>query len=307
MDTINKILEQYDIPETTPIETVRESGDNLVYLVGGINKKVLRISKRLPIEDARFEYEALQHLALNNFPVPEWIKTRDGNFYASTEDVEVAVLFGFLEGYHAHVDKDSLPTKKQAYTAGSILGSLAKIGKTFKPSSPRSRNVFSELERVLNAEAIFKNDFEGGEVFIEQVKEAIRFGRETSCPSGLIHNDYRSGNVFFKNDAEINGVIDFDWSCVGPTIKDLALGVLEWSFPDGRIEPDFVIFDAFLDGYNSSTKEKVVKGTELYSWIRFAALSDTATFFCDRLTSPNLKKRITSSYMYKKYLFFSFL
>jgi hypothetical protein len=82
---------------------------------------------------------------------------------------------------------------------------------------------------------------------------------------------------------------------------------LEWSFPDGRIEPDFIIFDAFLDGHNSATKEKVVKGAELYSWIRFAALSDTATFFCDRLTSPNLKKRITSSYMYKKYLFFSSL
>lgn len=307
METINKILEQYNIPETTPIKTVRESGDNLVYLVGEINKKVLRISKRLPIEDVSFEYEALQHLALNNFPVPEWIKTKNGNFYASTKDVEVAVLFGFLEGYHAYADKDNLPTKKQAYTAGSILGSLAEIGKKFKPSSPRRRNVFSELERVLNAEEIFKDDFEGGEAFVEQVKEAIRFGHKTGYSPGLIHNDYRSGNVFFKNDTEINGVIDFDWSCVGPTIKDLALGVLEWSFPDGRIKPDFIIFDAFLDGYNSATKEKVVKGTELYSWIRFAALSDTATFFCDRLTSPNLKKTITSSYMYKKYLFFSSL
>lgn len=307
METINKILDQYDISEIAPIEMIRESSDNIVYLVGEKNKKILRVSKRLPMEDAQFEFEVSQYLTKNNFSVAQWIKTKDGNFYAFAKEIKVAVMFEFLEGYYTQVDKNNLPTKEQAYTAGQALASMHEIGKTFKPSTPRNRNVFTELERVLQNEEIFEKDFEGGEVFVEQIKEAIKFGKENKSPIGLIHNDYRTGNVFFKNDNEISGVIDFDWSCIGPIMKDLALGVLEWSCPDGRKEPDFAIFDAFLDGYNSVSEEKYIKGKELYSWIMFAALSDTSTFFCDRLSSPELKKKITYSYMYLKYLYLSSL
>lgn len=305
METINKILNQYNLSEITPIELIRESSDNLVYLVGEKNKKILRISKRLPIEDIQFEYEVSQHLAKNSFPVARWIKTKNENFYASTEEIKLVVMFEFLEGCHAQADKNNLPTKEQAYTAGRALAFMHEIGKTFKPSTSRSRNAFTELERVLQNKEIFKKDFEGGEIFVEQVKKAIDFGKEIKSPIGLIHNDYRAGNVFFKNDNEISGVIDFDWSCIGPIVKDIALGVLEWSCPDGRTEPDFTIFDAFLDGYNSVSKQKYTKGKELYSWIMFAALSDASTFFCDRLSSPELKKKISSSYMYLKYLYFS--
>ncbi|MDO8658339.1 MAG: phosphotransferase, partial [Candidatus Levybacteria bacterium] len=196
-------------------------------------------------------------------------------------------------------------TKDQACTAGRTLACMHEIGKTFKPVSSRSRNIFIELERVLQYEDVFKKYFEDGSIFIEQVKETIKFGKEDKSPIGLIHNDYRAGNIFFKNDKEINGIIDFDWSCFGPLMKDIALGVLEWSFPDGRTEPDFTIFDAFLDGYNSVSVQKYAKDKELYSWIMFSALSDTSTFFCDRLSSLDLKKKIDSSYMYRKYLFFS--
>ena len=305
MDTLTKILAQYDIPETEPRELIRESGDNQVYIVGANKKKILRLSKRLPIEDVKFEYEALQHLTKNNFPVPRWVKTKNDNFYASSDEIEVAVMFDFLEGYHAYVDKDHLPTKEQAYTAGNMLGKLAKIGQTFKPSSPRRRNIFVELERVLQNENVFKKEFEGGEIFVEQVKASLAFAREQDTPVGLIHNDYHPENVFFKTDTAINGVIDFDWSCIGPTIKDFAHGVVGWSFPDSAKEPNFETFDTFLEGYNAVAENKIVKGKELYSWIMFATLSAAATYFCDRLGDPGQKKDVNDSYMYNKYTFFS--
>ena len=305
MDTLIKILAQYDISETEPRELVRESGDNQVYIIGANDKKVLRLCKRLPIEDVRFEYEALQHLFKNGCPVPEWIKTNNGNFYASSEEIEVAVMFDFLEGYHVKIDKDHLPTKKQAYTAGNTLGKIAKIGQTFKPSSSRHRDIFIELERVLQNKEIFKKDFKGGEIFVDQIKESILLAQKQNTPEGLIHNDYHAGNVFFKTDTKVNGVIDFDWSCIGPSIKDLAFGIVEWSFPDGAKEPDFEIFDSFLEGYNVITKGGITKGEELYSWIMFSTLSATATFFCDRLKNPEQKKEISYSHMYNKYLFFS--
>jgi Ser/Thr protein kinase RdoA (MazF antagonist) len=305
MDTIIKIVDNYDIQETLPQELIRESGDNRVYCIGADNKKILRVSKKLSKENVQFEYEVLQHLARNSFPVPKWVKTKDGNIYASTKEADVAVMFEFLEGYHVPTDTNNLATKKQAYTAGRTLGSLAEIGKTFSPVSFRQRNIFSELERAVQKEDIFARDFQGGVTFIKEVRQAIAFGKEHETQTGLIHNDYRSGNVFFKNDGEISGVIDFDWSCIGPCVKDLALGVMEWSFPDGRMEPDPVVFDAFLEGYNSASTKKYTKNKDLYSWILFAALSDTATFFCDRLGNPEQKKDIGYSYMYRKYRYFS--
>ncbi|MFA5187778.1 MAG: phosphotransferase [Patescibacteria group bacterium] len=304
-NNVFEILIYYELSENGPVHIMRESGDNKVYLIGEKDKKILRVSKRLPIEDVQFEYEVLKHLANNNFPVPVWVKTKEGALYASIAGVAVAVMFEFLEGYHAPVNKDILPAIEQAHSAGRALGSMAEIGKTFKSSSFRRRNIFSELERVLQNEEIFKNDFEGGDTFVEQVKQVIKFGQEAQTSIGLIHNDYRSGNVFFKNDNEISGVIDFDWSCIGPHIKDLGLAVLEWSFSDGQTEPDFTVFDAFLDGYNSISTQKYTKGKELYLWIMFAALSDASTYFCDRLNQPNLVKDISSSHMYQKYLFFS--
>lgn len=186
---IFNILNQYDIQELEPLVVIRESSDNQVYLVGDKNKKILRLSKRLPIGDVQFEYEVLQHLATNDFPVAPWVKTKDGGIYASADGIEVAVMFDFIEGYHAIADKDTLPTREQAYTAGKALASLSEAGKTFKPSAPRRRNIFTELERVLENEDVFRNQFDGGNDFVEQVKRAIAFARDSKSSVGIIHNE----------------------------------------------------------------------------------------------------------------------
>lgn len=306
MNDLSDILSQYSLSETTPINPIRESGDNQVYLIGTNDKKILRISKRLAISDVQFEYEALQHLKNNSVPVPNWIKTKTETLFATTHEIAVAVVFDFLPGYHAPIVEGKLPTQEQAYTAGKTLGLLANAGHTFTPTGPRTRTIFSELNRVITHQEIFRNEFNGGKEFVEQVIKGINFAKTSTAPQGLIHNDYRAGNIFFKTDTQVAGVIDFDWSCIAPSVKDLALGVLEWSYPDGSREaPDWEIFDAFLAGYNSTAVNKYAKGQELYQWIQFAALSDVSTFFCDRLTNPDLKKEINYSYMYRKFLYFS--
>lgn len=305
MKEISKILNQYSIPKDSKARFLRESSDNQVYIIGDKQKKILRLSKKLPVEDMVFEHDVNEYLSHYNFPIAKWNKTKDGKLYTSADKVDIAVLFDFLEGYHAVVDKDHLPTREQAFAAGKMLGSISEAGEKFVLKSPRSRTIFSELERVMVFQEIFEKDFEGGKIFIQQVKKTINLGHKHKSINGLIHNDYRPSNIFFKNDNEISGVIDFDWSCIGPRVKDLALGALEWSFPDGCEEPNIAILDIFLDGYNSVSKIKYKRNKELYFWIMFAALSDVATYFCDRIESLNVKKDIFSSYMYKKYLFFS--
>ncbi len=290
---------------STAIDPLRESTDNSVFVVGGgSDKKILRISKRLPLEDITFECEAVNYLAENGVTVPRFSVTASGAYYVVV-DGDVAVLFDFMPGHHIQVDKDHLPDSSQAFEAGKGLAQIHNAGEKFQPSSSRRRTVFSELERTLPLESVFEEHFEGGIDFIKQIKSALEFGKTNQGMCGLIHNDFRPSNVFFDESDRLAGIIDFDWSCVGPIAKDVALGALEWSFPDGAAVPDFTIFDAFLAGYNSLARQKQVRDQKLYEWISFAALSDAATYFCDRVEDPNARKKISSSYMYKKFEFFA--
>jgi Ser/Thr protein kinase RdoA (MazF antagonist) len=304
IEEIKIALQKYHINELEPITLMRESGDNFVYVIGEKDKKILRISKRLPVEDIKFEYEAIKHLSDGGMIVPKILTTKTGDFYTLIND-NVAVLFDFLNGHHIEVDKDHFPTIIQAYNAGRGLGFMSNISSGFTSSSPRKRNIFSELDRAITFEKIFTEQFEGGKEFINQINEAITFGKKQNEIEGFIHNDYRPSNVFFDDKNEFAGIIDFDWSCNGPIIKDLALAVVEWSFPDGRTEPDFTIFDSFLDGYNSVANHKWFKNEKLYSWIKFTTLSDAATYFCDLAEDPTSTKRIIRSYMYRKFTYFN--
>lgn len=301
--TISSILIAFGLDVATPISLLRESSDNYVFTVEATDKKVLRISKRLPINDAAFECDAINYLARNGAPVPKFINTLSGKSYAVADGL-VAVMTDFIEGRHAIVDKDHLPTKQQAHEAGKGLAKIHTAAKDFDPTLPRQRTIFTEFERALSLEEIFVNQFDGGAIFIDQVKESVAFAKSHHGPISLIHNDYRPGNVFLDTNERLVGIIDFDWSCMGPAIKDTALGVLEWSFPDGAVAPDLKLFDDFLEGYNSTAIQKQERNRDLYEWIAFAALSDAATYFCDLIAENPGEKRAIASYMYRKYKFF---
>jgi glycosyltransferase involved in cell wall biosynthesis/Ser/Thr protein kinase RdoA (MazF antagonist) len=303
---IRGILPHYGFKEDGIIVLIRESADNLVFKIeDGDKKAILRISKRLHFDDIRFEYEAMQYLKKNGVQTPELIVTDQGELYVDI-DGSVAVMLKFIEGKHCQIDKDHLPSEVLAHNAGRELGKLSRVGFGFRTDSTRHRNIFTELNRAVAMADIFERDFEGGKEFIAQVREAITFAERSTSEQGLIHNDYRAGNVFFDDSDQVCGIIDFDWACQGPLVKDLALAIVEWSFPDGAAAPDQAIFDAFLEGYNSeSTHKWSVRDGELNSWIRFATLSDACTYFCDIASDPNSTKRAIRSFMYRKYLFFS--
>lgn len=304
MEEISKVLKEYNLSEESPINLLRESADNTVYVVGENDKKILRVSKRLATKDVVFEYEAIKHLGENGISVAHWLTTKAGKEHSLVDD-RVAVLFDFLPGNHINIDNDHLPTQTQAYSAGAGLGRMSNAASTFSSNASRTRNIYSELERVLSLEKIFVENFDGGVEFVAHVKEALKFGRAHDEIVGFIHNDYRPSNVFFDENNNVTGIIDFDWSCMGPIIKDLALAIVEWSFPDGAVEADMALFQKFLDGYNSTSNQKWKKDEKLYSWIKFATLSEASTYFCDLAEDPTSTKRIIKSYMYRKFVFFS--
>lgn len=304
MDPITEILSKYTFAEDQPVALLRESSDNIVYVVGNTEKRILRVGKKTALTEVAFEHEVLERLKNNSVPVPAWVLTKSGDVCAQTIDGRVAVVFGNVRGYHASFDSE-YTTSDHAFSAGRTLGLIARSGENFVPRHSRTRTVYSELERALTHEKEISTNLEGGAQFIKEVRSIIELTKQCVTPEGLLHNDYRPGNVFFSDQENISGVIDFDWSCMGPLIKDVAHGAMEWSFQDGESEPNQETFNSFISGYNSSAKHPFTDQVEIYLWAMQAALADTATFFCDRLNTDSSIRRISSSFMYRKYLYFS--
>lgn len=123
---------------------------------------------------------------------------------------------------------------------------------------------------------------------------------------GAIHNDYRIQNLIFLSDTDCT-LIDFDWSCYGPLIKDVALAVGEWSLFDFNKGPSQEAIDQFLKGYNSTSPQKINYDKELIFWISFAYLSEAATFFtdvCEERHTDLVITEISQCHSYKKFRYF---
>lgn len=304
MDEIEKVISEYQLAENAPCILLRESSDNRVYAVGCTDKKILRIGKKLSVPEIHFEHQTLRTLRDSGVPVPEWVVTKSGDIYVETAKGEVAVMFGFIDGYHAGFDNEHL-VSEHALTAGAMLGKIARAGESLEPLNARIRTVYSELERALTHRRELEESLEGGAQLIEEIKNVLELTKQSGSPRGLLHNDFRPGNVFFSDPKTVSGVIDFDWSCMGPLIKDLAHGAMEWSFKDGANGPNEDAFKNFIAGYNSTASNPFTDLKEIYLWATQSALADTATFFCDRLNTDSTIKKVSSSYMYQKYLYLS--
>lgn len=287
---------------------LRESKDNIVYLIEqGEDNKIFRISKRLPLNDILFEIEALKVIKDNKLPVASPLANRWGmNFSVSPEGV-IGVMFESKKGYSVECEPDKKPSLDYVKTAGQILGKLHFVASRNALTNLKSRNIFTELGRVAEYKVFFETEFEGGKLFIQEVNEMINFGKKSKEVEGWIHNDFRPHNLLFESSNQVSALLDFDWSCEGPFIKDLALALAEWSYPDGAQESWTDIFDTFLNAYNETAPWSIEKNSDLYKWIGFACLSDAATYFCDLISmeeNNSTNQRISRSYMYKKYKYF---
>ena len=298
---VEKIEETYKI-RTKNVSLLRESSDNKVYLVESDRGKfVLRVSKRDIRDNVLFETTWLDYLRRHNVPVVEVVKT-EGKKLFSVLEKSVLTMFKFAKGKHIEIKPDSKPDLECVRSAAHELAKIHNVSLKANINLSRKRNILTEIDRALKIKNKFISRSEGGAVFVKELvfyKEWVRKNKNTEC---LLHNDYRFGNLFFENKT-VSVIMDFDWSCKGPAVKDVAHSLAEWSFPDGAMKHWKDVFGTFLYSYNKEAKNEIDLNNTLFHWICFSCLSDIATYFTD-LAAEGVFKRIPSSYMYKKYLYF---
>lgn len=281
---------------------LQDGSDNLVYLFYSNDVKyVLRISKKQKDdEDFLFETTLIKHLYENGIPVPKPIYNNENSFLTKYDEQKM-ILFSFCDGEKIIFDKNNLPKEQQAYNAGVILAKIHNLTESYTSSYQTSRTMLSELNRIIEHQKEFTHKYEDGAIFVTQVYDIIASLNNCVQQNCIIHNDFRTHNLLF-NQNEISAVLDFDWSCYGNPLKDLAHTMVEWSYPDGSSQPDVGIMNKILQGYESI--RGISDKSELKYWMCFSCLSDAATYFMDRLNPISEKKQLRS-YMYKKFLYFS--
>lgn len=301
---IKKIDDSYGI-DIAKIELLRDGSDNIIWdaTSSNGNRYAIRVSKRDMGDDIAFEAGWISVLQKEGVPVVPIVFTKHGESYAHFADGQVVTVFNFLKGKHfsASIDK-SLPSHV-VETSAEALATLHEVSRRCEVNASRKRTVFSELERVVEHQNLVLEKTPDGKEFIAEVRDMLDWGKAQTFDSVLTHNDYRIGNIMFDDKDNLLAILDFDWSCMGPAIKDVAHSLAEWSFPDGAKEHDEAVFSTFLANYNNSSESPVPRDSILYRWIALSCLSDTSTFLIDRLLKGEIKQP-SYSYMYKKYQYF---
>jgi len=249
------------------------------------NKYIFRKALRdKSTQDMFFEKQFSDHLLQNNIPVRKII-------CAGSE-----ALLEFCEGTTLTPIEI---TPHMAFNGGTMLALFHKAAKNFSSSDLPKRKIDTKLLRAVSIQEKIKMKHTDGADFIQSIDKLLQLETFKKNDIQIIHNDFRVQNVLFQQD-NISAILDFDWSCMGNPLKDLAHAMVEWSFPDGgKFNRD--IFRFFFKGYTSVVPDINIE--ELKFWIAFSCISDTATYLCDTIDETWNSGKIVS-WMYSKYLFF---
>ncbi len=296
----NVIKLEYDIEGD--ISLYRESDDNLLYtLKSADGDYAVRISKHASLPEVRTEGEIIALLQQCNVPCASFLMSKSGSRVVLIESKSVVVM-KWLSGTVITLDKNTWPSLEIIANAGEELAMFHKAVQMLNVEELRERDMFTEIVKFLSYEEMILKKTKNGIEILDQLKKVVSFAQQHTNHYQLIHNDYRPSNVMNKG-SNITGILDFDWACYGHPMKDFALSLMEWSYPDGADDVNHDAFHSFLNGYERiiSIDRKI-----LNDWMLFAGLSDACTYWSNNvLPVMKLGECVElKSFMYKKGLFF---
>jgi Ser/Thr protein kinase RdoA (MazF antagonist) len=273
------------IKDMTPIQS---SDDNDTYRIKTDTRILFgRLSKRNSKSSASIDSELmfLNYLKSNGLPVAGAFPCEDGRSFAYVGDRPM-VLFEWIDGEAGSVSKGAYLSSEKTYGAGRVLAALHNTSARYSVPCVLSRKVTTEFERVISLHDEVSRKYIEGEKFIETAVRLVGFSeRYVAHERIVIHNDFRPQNVLFDRNSDVAGIVDFDWMCLAPLEKDLALALVEWAFADGDVSADSESLRLFLRGYMQDIDEKYAPvAGDISQWIEYACLSDAATYISDVIT-----------------------
>ena len=250
-DNIEEILSNYSIGNLNSYKGIQEGIENTNYYLLVNNKKyILTIyEKRVKPSDLPFFSELMAGLNEANFKCPIPILNNHKKAITNYKDKKMMIV-SFLEG---KAKKNLSPPNCKLI--GTEVARMHEITKKFdiKRENDLSVNSWRKLFNSVKHECskIHPDLSRLIEINLDDVEK----NWPKNLPSGIIHADLFSDNIFFQDD-KFNGFIDFYFSCNDYYALEIAICFNALCFDGFQNNLSFNVTKAkfFIDGYTSIRK-----------------------------------------------------
>ena len=248
---LEEFFSKYSLGKLINFKEIKEGIENTNYFIElEKGKFILTLyEKRVEEKDLPFFVGLMKNLFNKKFPCPEPIINKNGSYISTILNKKAAVV-SFLDGEEKkNLDPDD------CYEVGIYAAKLHLITKDLvakrknKLSVESWREIYSKIKK--NCSKIH-NDLPK---IIEKNLNEIEKNWPKNIPSGIIHADLFSDNIFFKN-KKISGIIDYYFSCNDFYAFEIAICLNALCFEGKNENLSFNVTKAkkFIDGYSSVRK-----------------------------------------------------
>ena len=248
---INSILTNYSIGKLKSFKGIQDGIENTNYfLLVGEKKYILTIyEKRVNPKDLPFFSNLMTGLNNKNFKCPVPIINNQGKTSYSYKEKKLMIV-SFLEGKAKKV-----LTPNNCEQVGAEVAKMHEITKEFKVKRANDLSIISwrKLFNLVKDQCV-KID-KNLPKLIETNLVDVEKNWPKNLPSGIIHADLFSDNIFFHNE-KFNGIIDFYFSCNDFYSLEIAICFNALCFDGQKHNLSFNVTKAkkFIDGYSSIRK-----------------------------------------------------
>ena len=250
-NNLKEFFLKYNLGKLLNYKGIKEGIENTNYFIQtDTGKFILTIyEKRVEEKDLPFFMGLMRNLFDANFPSPEPIINKNGNYVTEISGKKAAVV-SFLDGF---AKKNLTPNdchKVGIQTAKLHLITKNLTGKRENKLSVNSwRKIYGKVQK--DCSKIHLNLTKT----IEKNLDEIENNWPKNIPSGIIHADLFPDNIFFK-DNKLTGIIDFYFSCYDFYVFEIAICLNAFCFEGQKENLSFNVTKAkkFIDGYSSIKK-----------------------------------------------------
>jgi len=271
---------KYNLGQLTSYKEIKEGIENTNYFIQTESGKFILTlyEKRVEEKDLPFFISLMRNLFDKNFPSPEPIVNKNGNYISEISGKKAAVV-SFLDGRAKKILNPDDCYEVGVYTAKLHVITKNLTGKRENKLSINSwRNIYNKVKN--DCSKIHPNLTS----VIEKNLDEIEKYWPNNIPAGIIHADLFADNIFFK-DKKLSGIIDYYFSCFDFYAFEIAICLNALCFEGKKENLSFNVTKAkkFIDGYSSVRKLELNEKNSLKILCQGAAIRFLLTRVFDYL------------------------
>jgi homoserine kinase type II len=250
-NNLEEFFLNYNLGKLLNYKGIQEGIENTNYFTQTDKGKfILTVyEKRVEGKDLPFFMGLMKNLFDANFPSPEPIINKNGNYITEIFGKKAAVV-SFLDGS----SKKNL-NPNDCYKVGIQTAKLHLITKNLSGKRENKLSVNSWRKIYQKVQKDCSKIQQNLTKIIEKNLDEIENNWPKNIPSGIIHADLFPDNIFFKDD-KLTGIIDFYFSCYDFYVFEIAICLNALCFESQKENLSFNVTKAkkFIDGYSSIKK-----------------------------------------------------